>query len=179
MKLHTTPLAQRHVTSCGLCLLLADPLPLPPRGRSCCWLSHCHWLQINRTFLFLLRSQKLEAASSTCQEIERNRRIQKEFQEAVNRRDRAEINRLLSNGVNINALNEAGDTPLHQCIRDGRIESAKLLVEFGADVTRTNRDGWSPAHLATSLGHRQLLLYLIMNSNGKWKANQQSPEKLD
>lgn len=109
----------------------------------------------------------MEAASSTCQEIERNRRIQKEFQEAVNRRDRAEINRLLSNGVNINALNEAGDTPLHQCIRDGRIESAKLLVEFGADVTRTNRDGWSPAHLATSLGHRQLLLYLIMNSNGK------------
>jgi len=106
-------------------------------------------------------SKKLEGASSTSQEP---RQIQKEFQEAVNRRDRAEVNRLLRNGVNINALNEAGDTPLHQCIRDGRIESAKLLVEFGADVKRTNRDGWSPAHLATFLGHRDILLYLIMNS---------------
>lgn len=104
---------------------------------------------------------KVEAASSSCQE----RQTQKEFQEAVNRRDRAEINRLLRNGVNINGINEAGDTPLHQCIRDGRIESAKLLVELGADVKRANRDGWSPAHLASSLGQRDLLLYLIMNSN--------------
>lgn len=105
------------------------------------------------------------AASSS--ESQTTRQTQKEFQEAVNRRDRAEINRLLRNGVNINALNEEGDTPLHQCIREGRVESAKLLVEFGADVKRTNRDGWSPAHLATFLGHRDLLLYLIMNSNDR------------
>lgn len=106
--------------------------------------------------------EKLEAASSTSQDI---RKTQKEFQEAVNRRDKSEISRFLRNGFNINALNEAGDTPLHQCIRDGRKESAKLLVDFGADVQRTNRDGWSPAHLASFLGHRDLLLYLMINSN--------------
>ena len=89
------------------------------------------------------------------------RQNQKAFQEAVNRKDREEVHRLLSIGVNINALNEAGDTPLHQCIRDGRIESAKLLVEFGADIKRTNRDGWSPVHLATFLGQRELMNYLL------------------
>lgn len=115
--------------------------------------------------LFLSCSQKLKGSSSTSRDC--MRQTQEDFQEAVNRRDRAEISRLLKNGFNINALNEAGDTPLHQCIRDGKTESAKLLVEFGADVKRTNRDGWSPAHLATSLGHRDLLLYLIMHSNDR------------
>lgn len=115
--------------------------------------------------LFLSCSQKLKGSSSTSRDC--MRQAQEDFQEAVNRRDKAEISRLLKNGFNINALNEAGDTPLHQCIRDGKTESAKLLVEFGADVKRTNRDGWSPAHLATSLGHRDLLLYLIMHSNDR------------
>lgn len=114
------------------------------------------------------RSQTVEGASATYQEA---KQTLKEFQEAVNRRDRAEINRLLRKGVNINAINEAGDTPLHQCIRDGRIESAKLLVELGADVKRANRDGWSPAHLATSLGQRDLLLYLLLNSDERWGAS--------
>ena len=89
------------------------------------------------------------------------RQNQKAFQEAVNRKDREEVHRLLSLGVNINALNEAGDTPLHQCIRDGRIDSAKLLVEFGADIKRTNRDGWSPVHLATALGQRDLVMFFL------------------
>lgn len=117
----------------------------------------------DKTEFYAMQSQKLKGSSSTSRDC--MRQTQEDFQEAVNRRDRAEISRLLKNGFNINALNEAGDTPLHQCIRDGKTESAKLLVEFGADVKRTNRDGWSPAHLATSLGHRDLLLYLIMHSN--------------
>lgn len=125
--------------------------------------SKAFYVHICSFSLFLLcSSQTVEGASATYQET---RQTLKEFQEAVNRRDRAEINRLLRKGVNINAINEAGDTPLHQCIRDGRIESAKLLVELGADVKRANRDGWSPAHLATSLGQRDLLLYLLLNSN--------------
>lgn len=103
-----------------------------------------------------MQSQKFGATSS-----KDTRKNQKAFQEAVNNRDRQEVHRLLSIGVDINALNEAGDTPLHQCIRDGRIESAKLLVEFGADIRRTNRDGWSPVHLATFLGQRELMVYLL------------------
>ncbi|PFX19486.1 notch-regulated ankyrin repeat-containing protein-like [Stylophora pistillata] len=89
------------------------------------------------------------------------REKQRAFQDAVNRKDREEVHRLLSNGLHINALNEAGDTALHQCIRDGRIDSAKLLVEFGADIKRTNRDGWSPVHLATTLGQRDLVMFLL------------------
>lgn len=95
--------------------------------------------------LLLSCSQKLKGSSSTSRDC--MRQTQEDFQEAVNRRDKAEISRLLKNGFNINALNEAGDTPLHQCIRDGKTESAKLLVEFGADVKRTNRDGWSPRNV--------------------------------
>lgn len=112
----------------------------------------------------MMQRQNLATASlDDTREKQREKKIEKQraFQDAVNRKDREEVHRLLSIGVNINALNEAGDTPLHQCIRDGRVDSAKLLVEFGADIRRTNRDGWSPVHLATTLGQRDLVMFLL------------------
>jgi ankyrin repeat protein len=41
----------------------------------------------------------------------------------------------------INAVNEAGNTSLHWAALNGHLESVKLLIESGADVTIINRAG--------------------------------------
>jgi ankyrin repeat protein len=41
----------------------------------------------------------------------------------------------------INAVNEAGNTPLHWAALNGHLENVKLLIESGADVTIINRAG--------------------------------------
>lgn len=41
----------------------------------------------------------------------------------------------------INAVNEAGNTPLHWAALNGHLESVKLLMQSGADVTIFNRAG--------------------------------------
>lgn len=41
----------------------------------------------------------------------------------------------------INAVNDAGNTALHWAALNGHLESVKLLVEFGADVTIVNKAG--------------------------------------
>ena len=41
----------------------------------------------------------------------------------------------------INAVNDAGNTPLHWGALNGHLESVKLLIQSGADVTIINRAG--------------------------------------
>jgi hypothetical protein len=41
----------------------------------------------------------------------------------------------------INAVNEAGNTPLHWAALNGHLESVKLLIRSGADVTIINQAG--------------------------------------
>lgn len=85
--------------------------------------------------------------------------------DAVKKLDREKVYKILNKGADINALNDDGDSLLHYFIKDGKIQSVKLLVEFGADTTLQNKDGWPPMHVATFLGHRDIMLYLIMNGS--------------
>jgi hypothetical protein len=41
----------------------------------------------------------------------------------------------------INAVNEAGNTPLHWAALNGHLESVKVLIQSGADVTIINQAG--------------------------------------
>jgi hypothetical protein len=41
----------------------------------------------------------------------------------------------------INAINDAGNTPLHWAALNGHLESVKLLIQAGADITIFNRAG--------------------------------------
>jgi hypothetical protein len=41
----------------------------------------------------------------------------------------------------INAVNDAGNTPLHWAALNGQLESVKILIQSGADVTIINRAG--------------------------------------
>jgi len=56
---------------------------------------------------------------------------------------------LLDFGVNINARDEDGMTPLHRAA-DGNLRTARLLIERGADLNIQDKQGYTPASLAIS-----------------------------
>ena len=71
----------------------------------------------------------------------------------------------------INAMNqtEAG-TFLHQAAEDGRLNTAKFLLDSGADVDPRDKTGQTPLHLAARHGHKtvvELLLDHHANINAK------------
>lgn len=55
---------------------------------------------------------------------------------------------LISNGANIMARNNNGDTPLHTAVRSCELETVTLLIEQGADVNAENKYGRTPLHWA-------------------------------
>jgi ankyrin repeat protein len=54
-----------------------------------------------------------------------------------------------------------GLTPLAFAAREGDIESAKLLLDAGADVNQITNYGWTPLLIATNNRHYKLAAYLI------------------
>lgn len=77
--------------------------------------------------------------------------------------------------MDINSINSAGLTPLHQAVLDGNIAVTKLLVAHGADVNKQDEDFWTPLHAACAEGHSEIVRFLltkgadrhIMTDNGE------------
>ena len=67
----------------------------------------------------------------------------------------------LKNGANINFADSDGNTALYYAIkRKYKIEYVKLLLQFGADFNKKNKDGISPKKLA-ELNSQKFFLYLF------------------
>ena len=92
---------------------------------------------------------------------------QQEFQSAIcnsNYRELEHILNTIPHFVNVNFFDQDGQTALHHCCMDGKLNFVKLLLRHGANARLTNRDGWSPVHIASYMGHSEILSYLIINS---------------
>ncbi|XP_041354658.1 protein phosphatase 1 regulatory subunit 27-like [Gigantopelta aegis] len=63
--------------------------------------------------------------------------------------------------VDINGLNDAGLTPLHQAVLDGNYGAVKLLISHGANVSKRDADFWTPLHAACAEGHADIARYLL------------------
>ena len=63
----------------------------------------------------------------------------------------------------INAHDFEGITPLHLACQKGHLETARLLLGYGADVVQDNNqwDLHSPLHLAAANGHMTVVELLI------------------
>jgi hypothetical protein len=74
-----------------------------------------------------------------------------ELGEAIERSDLPRIRELISGGADPNAAGKSGHTALTFAFKKGRYEAAGVLLELGADPTRTS-DRWIPplAEMATS-----------------------------
>ena len=89
---------------------------------------------------------------------------QAEFSRAVRDGNPRELKKILSRYpqlVQINGFNGDGQTALTQSCMDGNLEVIKVLVAHGASLTLTNRDGFSPIHLACWCGKFDIMQYLL------------------
>jgi ankyrin repeat protein len=75
---------------------------------------------------------------------------------ATSRGDAAMVRKLLEQGANPDARQQAGWTALHNAAAQGSLEIVRLLRSSGADVTMQTDDGKTAADLATERGHSAL-----------------------
>jgi RNA polymerase sigma factor (sigma-70 family) len=75
--------------------------------------------------------------------------------------NRAEVERLLAGGADVNARGPEGRTPVHYAAEAGRLEVVELLVEKRADVNAEDTRRRGPLHLAAQGGHREVAEALL------------------
>lgn len=62
------------------------------------------------------------------------------------------IKAFIDAGADVNARNEAGNSPLHETALRGATEAVKLLLDRGADAATRNLEGRTAADVAASGG---------------------------
>ena len=72
---------------------------------------------------------------------------------------------LLSHGARPNEQDDAGNTPLHYAAKEGRLESVRLLVQFGGDCRRRNRSGNTVLEFGALNGWPHIVEYIINNTH--------------
>jgi len=68
---------------------------------------------------------------------------------------------LLANKADVNARNDAGNTPLHVSEISGNPNMAELLLAKGADINARNNTGATPLHMAAAVGHKEMVESLL------------------
>jgi uncharacterized protein len=76
------------------------------------------------------------------------------LREAAIKSDTGQVKALLDRGVNVNARDVDGRTPLTEAAYYGRTEVAKLLLDRGADVFARKNDGATVSAMAA--GHKEI-----------------------
>jgi ankyrin repeat protein len=94
-------------------------------------------------------------------------KLQSQLNILISKEDPEELDMFLTKNleqVDINHYSQKGDTALQRVCQDSGSSSlkiAKVLVKHGADPKLTNKDGWSPVHVASTAGDSRLLLFLL------------------
>ncbi|MEG4393940.1 ankyrin repeat domain-containing protein [Microcoleus sp. BROC3] len=65
--------------------------------------------------------------------------------------------------LDINAMDEYGNTPLHLAVDRGSQDIAELLIANGARVNARNANGQTPLYQAIAIGHNDIAALLIKN----------------
>ncbi|KAL4094820.1 hypothetical protein PRIC1_010473 [Phytophthora ramorum] len=81
--------------------------------------------------------------------------------EEIDRKAAEKVKSLLTDGTNINAMNEVGITPLRLALDSGNTEIAAVLLEHGADMTAGKQYGSSMLHVAVRSGNKEMVQLLL------------------
>ncbi|MBX7074048.1 MAG: ankyrin repeat domain-containing protein [Pirellulales bacterium] len=79
--------------------------------------------------------------------------INQHFWEAIYNLILPAIKAFVDAGADVNARNEAGNSPLHETAIRGAADVVKLLLDKGADAAAVNHDGHTAADVAEARQH--------------------------
>lgn len=67
-------------------------------------------------------------------------------------------------GINLDARDENRETPLHLAAKNGSLDTAELLLEFGAFVNAADKKGLTPLHIAAARRESAALVEALINT---------------
>jgi ankyrin repeat protein len=74
-------------------------------------------------------------------------------------------------GININHMDEFGNTPLMVACQNGHMRVCKILVEHGADVRVVNKKGNTLLHYCFAYGFQEIGQYLLNHGADEYRTN--------
>lgn len=131
-------------------------------------------------FIFYVAADK-ESAEDLDRRLRRSRLDPRtRLVRAVSGGDLNEVEQLLESGAGINARQpREGSTALSTAALHGNVEAAKMLLDRGAQVERTNEDGNTPMHVAAFLCHEDVLAVLLENGGSVTTKNRRGETPVD
>jgi ankyrin repeat protein len=83
---------------------------------------------------------------------------------AISNHDLGRVQQLISSGVDVNALDKNGMTPLTQATKDGDLQIMELLINNSTKVDGRNNDRETPLIIAATIGNQQAAEILLKNN---------------
>lgn len=123
--------------------LATTPRPEPVLEYGGCW-----------AWLFPRKKKKMKTQDSSARSVSR-------LSSSVREGCVQQVRELLANGVPINALDEAGRSPLHWAATDGNAVMVEELINNGADVNLQARDSATSLHFAAQMNHMVVARILV------------------
>lgn len=81
--------------------------------------------------------------------------------EAASKGDISLLRKLFKSKVQMDFVDEYGNSPLNLAVKYNHVKAAKLLIEYGADKEHPNKQLHRPVHIATMSGHEEMLVLLL------------------
>jgi len=94
------------------------------------------------------------------------------LRQAAGRGDVEEVRDILGRGINVNAVDYGGNSPLMMAAWKGHVEVARLLMDRGAEVDKKSQGGSTPLKAAAQMGHVEVARLLLDRGANHMAKNQ-------
>jgi len=104
------------------------------------------------------------------------------FEESIKESDGEVIMGMLrraSVNIDVDRINMAGMTALHQAVLDNNLVVVRILIQHGAQVDKADVDSWTPLHASAANGHHHIAKYLISRGANKNALTDEGERPLD